>query len=141
MVRRGIARYTIITNCFIVWQIAQRDYKFGKGKHSSLTKATYDAVANRFRSLWGKEAGWAHSVLFTADLKTFSDRLVAKVEVKEETVVKTAVNGIKQEEETVALEKINDKRVKRPLEEMEHQVLEVKQETVTRKKRAKVTRT
>jgi N-glycosylase/DNA lyase len=141
MVRRGIALYTIITNCFIVWQIAQRDYKFGKGKHSSLTKATYDAVANRFRSLWGKEAGWAHSVLFTADLKTFSDRLVAKVEVKEETVVKTAVNGIKQEEETVALEKINDKRVKRPLEEMEHQVLEVKQETVTRKKRAKVTRT
>ena len=27
-----------------VWQIAQRDYKFGKSKHASLTKATYDAV-------------------------------------------------------------------------------------------------
>ncbi|KAL4905203.1 hypothetical protein BDW74DRAFT_178206 [Aspergillus multicolor] len=70
-----------------VWQIAQRDYKFGKGSHKSLTKATYDAVGNHFRKLWGKEAGWAHSVLFTADLKTFSDRLVAttkqeKVEVK-----------------------------------------------------------
>ncbi|KAL4760824.1 8-oxoguanine glycosylase OGG1 [Aspergillus foveolatus] len=60
-----------------VWQIAQRDYKFGKGSHRSLTKATYDAVGNHFRKLWGKEAGWAHSVLFTADLKTFSDRLVA----------------------------------------------------------------
>ncbi|KAF7592204.1 8-oxoguanine glycosylase ogg1 [Aspergillus hancockii] len=73
-----------------VWQIAQRDYKFGKGAHKSLTKVTYDAVGNHFRKLWGKEAGWAHSVLFTADLRTFSDRLVAskkaevKVKVKDE---------------------------------------------------------
>lgn len=66
---------------FSVWQIAQRDYKFGKGKHSSLTKATYDAIGDRFRSLWGKEAGWAHSVLFTADLRAFSERLVSKIEV------------------------------------------------------------
>lgn len=66
-----------------VWQIAQRDYRFGKGKHSSLTKATYDAVGDRFRSLWGKEAGWAHSVLFTADLRAFSERLTSKIEVKE----------------------------------------------------------
>lgn len=45
-----------------VWQIAQRDYKFGKGKHKSLTKVTYDAIGDHFRGLWGKEAGWAHSV-------------------------------------------------------------------------------
>lgn len=64
-----------------VWQIAQRDYKFGKGKHKSLTKATYDAVGDHFRQLWGIEAGWAHSVLFAADLKTFSERLKTKVEV------------------------------------------------------------
>ena len=66
-----------------VWQIAQRDYRFGKGKHSSLTKATYDAVGDKFRSLWGKEAGWAHSVLFTADLRAFAERLSTKIEVKE----------------------------------------------------------
>ena len=66
-----------------VWQIAQRDYRFGKGKHSSLTKATYDAVGDKFRSLWGKEAGWAHSVLFTADLKAFAERLSTNIEVKE----------------------------------------------------------
>lgn len=76
-----------------VWQIAQRDYKFGKGKHSSLTKATYDAVANHFRKLWGKEAGWAHSVLFTADLRTFAERLTTKVE----TSVQPA-SVVKQEE-------------------------------------------
>ncbi|KAI9747859.1 MAG: hypothetical protein M4579_007372, partial [Chaenotheca gracillima] len=39
------------------WQIAQRDYKFGRGKHASLTKAVYDSVGNHFRELWGKEAG------------------------------------------------------------------------------------
>ena len=77
-----------------VWQIAQRDYRFGKGKHSSLTKATYDAVGDKFRSMWGKEAGWAHSVLFTADLRAFSERLAAKIEVVE----------VKKEEETVLLE-------------------------------------
>ncbi|KAL1962918.1 hypothetical protein VTN77DRAFT_9014 [Rasamsonia byssochlamydoides] len=65
-----------------VWQIAQRDYKFGKGGNKSLTKATYDAVGNHFRKLWGKEAGWAHSVLFTADLRAFSDRLTSKVDAK-----------------------------------------------------------
>lgn len=45
-----------------MWQIATRDYKFGKGKHKSLTKATYVAIGDHFRELWGGEAGWAHSV-------------------------------------------------------------------------------
>ncbi|OJJ41792.1 hypothetical protein ASPWEDRAFT_147749 [Aspergillus wentii DTO 134E9] len=75
-----------------VWQIAQRDYRFGKGSGKTLNKVTYDAVGNHFRKLWGKEAGWAHSVLFTADLRTFSDRLAASkkvdVKVKEEKDVK-----------------------------------------------------
>ncbi|KAI9834713.1 MAG: 8-oxoguanine glycosylase ogg1 [Phylliscum demangeonii] len=58
-----------------VWQIAQRDYRFGRGKYKTLTKATYDAVGDHFRALWGREAGWAHSVLFTADLRTFAEQL------------------------------------------------------------------
>ncbi|KAI1006925.1 hypothetical protein K3495_g1290 [Podosphaera aphanis] len=61
-----------------VWQIAQRDYNFGKGKFKTLNKATYDAIGDHFRQLWGIEAGWAHSVLFAADLKRFSDRVVDK---------------------------------------------------------------
>jgi N-glycosylase/DNA lyase len=73
-----------------VWQIAQRDYRFGKGKHASLTKATYDAIGDCFRKLWGTEAGWAHSVLFTADLKSFSQRTV-KAEVKTEETVAVKV--------------------------------------------------
>ena len=43
-------------------------------------------MANHFRNLWGKEAGWAHSVLFVADLKSFSNRLTAKDEINRITL-------------------------------------------------------
>ena len=81
-----------------VWQIAQRDYHFGKGKHRSLTKATYDAIGDHFRSLWGKEAGWAHSVLFTADLRAFSAKVIVKPEISEEAEVIGEVQGQLQSE-------------------------------------------
>jgi len=90
-----------------VWQIAQRDYKFGKGGNKSLTRATYDAVGNHFRKLWGKEAGWAHSVLFTADLRTFSERLVSKADVKVE----------KEKEEQLQTRETSTMAVKRPSSE------------------------
>lgn len=119
-----------------VWQIAQRDYKFGKGKHSSLTAATYIAVANYFRKLWGKEAGWAHSVLFTADLKAFSERVVAKTEVKvEEVVVKAELDGALVVAGVKKTETVKRKRVKREADEQEHEVFEVKEEVVKRSKR------
>lgn len=81
-----------------VWQIAQRDYHFGKGKHRSLTKATYDAIGDHFRSLWGKEAGWAHSVLFTADLRAFSAKVIVKPEISEEAEAIGEVRGHLQSE-------------------------------------------
>ncbi|GAB0132867.1 hypothetical protein EsDP_00001289 [Epichloe bromicola] len=72
-----------------VWQIAQRDYKFGKTKAKTFNKVMYDAVGDHFRKIWGDYAGWAHSVLFTADLREFSDRktrtqAVTPVKVKSE---------------------------------------------------------
>jgi N-glycosylase/DNA lyase len=127
------------TNKFTVWQIAQRDYKFGKGKHLSLTKATYDAVANRFRALWGKEAGWAHSVLFTADLKTFSEKLVTKIETgKVEVAIKKEVDAMTTVNTTLDTE-ITTKRVKRELDDGEHQVLEIKEKKSKITKRRKKT--
>ncbi|KIW96237.1 uncharacterized protein Z519_03305 [Cladophialophora bantiana CBS 173.52] len=84
-----------------VWQIAQRDYKLGKGKNTSMTKGTYDAVANHFRKIWGKEAGWAHSVLFTADLRTFAERLTTKMEVSVDKG-----GGKQRENENVGLVKV-----------------------------------
>ncbi|CAF9910745.1 8-oxoguanine glycosylase ogg1 [Imshaugia aleurites] len=118
-----------------VWQIAQRDYKFGKGKHSSLTKATYDAVGDKFRGLWGKEAGWAHSVLFTADLRAFSERLTAKTEVKE----------IKEEEDAKVLteiqvrsENLTTVNLKRELEDEKKPSIAVEEFTaITHKRRRK----
>jgi N-glycosylase/DNA lyase len=117
-----------------VWQIAQRDYRFGKGKHSSLTKATYDAVGNKFRDMWGKEAGWAHSVLFTADLRTFSERLVQKVEVKEEKTIIKEEDGDELLETLRSTTKTVQKRTKRVMEE-EKKVLEIEISTDRKVKR------
>ncbi|KAF1351102.1 DNA glycosylase [Delphinella strobiligena] len=125
-----------------VWQIAQRDYKFGKGKHSSLTKVTYDLIANKFRSLWGKEAGWAQSVLFTANLKAFSERLIAKTEVVEETEFKKEPDGIKiEEDETAAVDTIVEtdkvliKGIKREADGEEQKLVETKHNVVKKTKR------
>lgn len=119
-----------------VWQIAVRDYKFGKGKHSSLTKATYDAIGNKFRRLWGKEAGWAHSVLFTADLRAFSERLAAKIEVVQETdkVVKQE-DGVDEVVTEVKKETVLDKRVKPEFDDTERKVVEVQEDMISRVKR------
>ncbi len=63
-----------------MWQIAQRDYNFGKGKTKTFSKVMYDSVGDHFRKLWGPQAGWAHSVLFTANLRSFSEQATAKIE-------------------------------------------------------------
>lgn len=90
-----------------VWQIAQRDYKFAIKKGKTLNKDTYVAVGDHFRNLWGKYAGWAHSVLFTADLREFADKPVKKeimsVEVKKEEEVspKKVTNSVEVKKEEV----------------------------------------
>ena len=114
-----------------VWQIAVRDYKFGKGKHSSLTKATYDAVANHFRKLWGQEAGWAHSVLFTADLRAFSERLTTKVEVKTEIKTDGDVVNIEEVEQKVRIS------IKRENDTPEKNILELDEVAVSSSERVK----
>ncbi|KAG2235965.1 hypothetical protein INT48_004295 [Thamnidium elegans] len=71
-----------------VWQIALRDYGFNtRGK--SLTSKLYVQVGDHFRTLFGDYAGWAHSVLFTADLKSFNQN--GKREIKQEVSVEKKV--------------------------------------------------
>ncbi|KAK5171934.1 8-oxoguanine glycosylase ogg1 [Saxophila tyrrhenica] len=120
-----------------VWQIVQRDYKFGKGRHASLTKDTYDAIGNKFRDLWGQEAGWAQSVLFTANLKAFTERLVAKKEeVVEDVEIKVEQDGEEVVQDVVKEEKMVEKGVKRPLEEDdEKKVVEISERVKTRRRR------
>ncbi len=97
-----------------VWQIAQRDYKMGKVKTKTFNKVMYDAVGDHFRSIWGSYAGWAHSVLFTADLKSFADR-----PPKQESASDGEVSPVKGESR-----KVSKKRAKTEI------ALEVKPEQV-----------
>ncbi|QPG76614.1 hypothetical protein FOA43_004006 [Brettanomyces nanus] len=51
------------------YQIAKRDYRFhSKSKSKTMTKIVYDEIQQFFLDLWGSYAGWAHSLLFAADL-------------------------------------------------------------------------
>lgn len=53
-----------------VYQIAAKNYlKKLDAKKKLSTAKDYDEIANYFRSKFGNHAGWAHSVLFAADLK------------------------------------------------------------------------
>jgi len=121
-----------------VWQIAQRDYKFGKGKHSSLTKATYDAVGDKFRSLWGKEAGWAHSVLFTADLRAFSERLSAQVEVADikQKEGSTVLKETQVKTEILTPVSIKRESIKREFEEDKKPLIAIKEVRMKRRRNA-----
>lgn len=55
-----------------VWQIAQRDYGVAKSAKTMTPKA-YALVQDYFREKWGPYAGWAHCVLFAANLRDFND--------------------------------------------------------------------
>ncbi|WFD25792.1 DNA-(apurinic or apyrimidinic site) lyase [Malassezia nana] len=46
-----------------VFQFAERWYRIRSKK--------YEDIADRLREIWGKRAGWAHTVLFYADLPSF----------------------------------------------------------------------
>lgn len=139
-------------------QIAQRDYGFGKTKNKTLTRATYNAIGDHFRTLWGDEAGWAHSVcaacslpassdgsrpvgndagntkhflqvLFTADLRTFSERLV-KTETKRSAKKAKLEAGVVELEEPAEVKTRSLKRVK-----VEDEVLSSLAERVKRRRR------
>lgn len=55
-----------------IWRIARERYKFTNPTGSAtktMNDKLYRAIGDKFRSLFGVKAGWAHSVLFTAELK------------------------------------------------------------------------
>ncbi|KAF9526960.1 DNA glycosylase [Crepidotus variabilis] len=57
-----------------VYQIAVKHYglKSSKGK-ANMTPKLYDELSSKFFKIWGEHAGWAHTILFTADLKSFAN--------------------------------------------------------------------
>lgn len=109
-----------------VWQIAQRDYRFGKVKTKTFSKVMYDSVGDHFRKIWGEQAGWAQSVLFTANLKSFSDKpepepepVSVKAEVKEvekdTTTKNTSPRPRKRHRVTVKVEEHTSTQTARPV--------------------------
>jgi N-glycosylase/DNA lyase len=54
-----------------VWDIAVRDYEPSLATAKSLTPRLYEQVGEAFRSRFQLKAGWAHSVLFAAELPAF----------------------------------------------------------------------
>ncbi|KAG5730920.1 N-glycosylase/DNA lyase [Termitomyces sp. T112] len=58
-----------------VHQIAMKYYGLKgspNGKKVNMTPKLYEDVNAKLFNVWGEYAGWAHSVLFTADLKSFA---------------------------------------------------------------------
>ena len=58
-----------------VWQIACRDLDPTLRATKSLTPSVYKRVGALFRQAFDTHAGWAHSVLFAAELNAFAPRL------------------------------------------------------------------
>ncbi|XP_073979568.1 8-oxoguanine DNA glycosylase isoform X3 [Rhodnius prolixus] len=56
-----------------VFQIASKFYLPHLNKVKSVTPKIYDEIGDHFRKLYGPLAGWAHAVLFCADLNTFGN--------------------------------------------------------------------
>ena len=63
-----------------VWQIACRDYDTTLREAKSLTPSVYARVGECFRSRFGTHAGWAHSLLFAAELPAFITLLPTKLQ-------------------------------------------------------------
>lgn len=40
-----------------------------------MSPALHDVIGKFFIDLYGEHAGWAHTILFAADLRQFSDRV------------------------------------------------------------------
>ncbi|KAH9857115.1 DNA glycosylase [Lenzites betulinus] len=63
-----------------VHQIAVKHYGLrGAAKATNMTPKLYEEVSSKLAAVWGEYAGWAHSVLFTSDLKSFASYGVTSV--------------------------------------------------------------
>jgi N-glycosylase/DNA lyase len=54
-----------------VWKIARRDYGAPKATTKTLTPTAYKAIADLFQERFPRYSGWAHSLLFVAELPSF----------------------------------------------------------------------
>ncbi|KAH7889422.1 DNA glycosylase [Phlebopus sp. FC_14] len=71
-----------------VHQIAMKHYGLrgscGSNGKTAMTPKLYDEINTKLVGIWGDYAGWAHSVLFTADLKVFASYGMSESPLKPE---------------------------------------------------------
>eukprot|EP00904_Undaria_pinnatifida_P007206 jgi/Undpi1/3615/HiC_scaffold_16.g06986.m1 len=65
-----------------VWRIACRDYDPSLVECKSLTPTVYARVGDLFRDRFGQRAGWAHSLLFAAELPAFKTMLSPEMQLE-----------------------------------------------------------
>lgn len=65
-----------------VWRIACRDMDPTLAECKSLTPAVHERVNDLFVSRFGEHAGWAHSLLFAAELPQFVARLPCALQIE-----------------------------------------------------------
>ena len=65
-----------------VWHIACREYDPSLNEVKSLTPTVYRGVGDLFRSRFSSHAGWAHSLLFVAELPSFRNILPEDIVVQ-----------------------------------------------------------
>ncbi|KAJ3175286.1 8-oxoguanine glycosylase ogg1 [Geranomyces variabilis] len=124
-----------------VWQIAKRDYRIsGLANAKTVTAKNYLAIGDFFRVLFGTHAGWAHSVLFTADLRQIGPKseplsVITKnesVELMQENedgtdhkmlIKKLEVTGVKDEGARFTENKVVSRQVVVKKEEVVHETL------------------
>jgi len=67
----SLDQYDIVPVDTHVWTIAQRYLPSLRGK--TLSDKTYQQVQEFFRSTFGKECGWAHTIMFAGELRFFQE--------------------------------------------------------------------
>jgi N-glycosylase/DNA lyase len=89
-----------------VWNIALRDYAPQLQQAKSLTPAIYEQVGDVFRELFQHRAGWAHSVLFAAELPTFRQLLPEALQEEMKQFIVDQKKGKLQKKEAAIESKI-----------------------------------
>jgi len=74
-------------------------------QNKTVTDKVYLEIGNHFRSLYGEYAGWAHSVLFSADLKHLKENKTGENTIKVEKKQKVVKVESEKQKSTVKEEK------------------------------------
>eukprot|EP01118_Nematostelium_gracile_P012670 TRINITY_DN465_c0_g1_i1.p1 TRINITY_DN465_c0_g1~~TRINITY_DN465_c0_g1_i1.p1 ORF type:complete len:378 (-),score=80.47 TRINITY_DN465_c0_g1_i1:13-1146(-) len=127
-----------------VWQIAQT--YIPRLKNAKLNDKTYLEIGDFFRTKFGDQCGWAHTLLFASDLSLYKDKDSGKREKKLPKKVKKEEEDVMDEEDgDVEIEIKTKTKTKKVSKKKENKVkLEVSEEThhrferITRSKKQKL---